>query len=222
MKALTPFRAIGILAFAVLFWACANDTNLNPGRLKVHSSYGSAISCATATADGSVCAVQDVEAEDDMDVGDDLTVRDDTVLTDDVSVGGELTVTGGFLPGWELFTTDQTATVADCGKIFASLTHLKTVLLPAVATTNAGCCITLINTAADGASFIGFSVNASDAVFGEIGNAGQDSAASGTDDEAFGNTKATAIKGDRATLCSDGVTGWFITEGMGIWASAAQ
>jgi outer membrane lipoprotein SlyB len=227
MKKFTPFVA---LLVALLFGACANDTNLNPGRLKVHATYGSSITCATAASDGEVCVEGDIETESNLDVAGTATLTGavtagSTVAATGAVTGASFSATAGDIQGsrpWELVTTAETATTADCGKIYASATHLQTVLLPAVATANAGCCVTLINTAASGAAFVGFSVNASDAVFGEIANAGQDSAASGTDDEAWGNTKATAIKGDRATLCSDGSTGWFIMEGVGIWASAAQ
>lgn len=68
-------RHLWLVALLVpLGLCCANDSDLSPGRLVVHATYGSTVTCTAATGDGSVCAEADVEANDDMYVGDDLTV----------------------------------------------------------------------------------------------------------------------------------------------------
>ena len=45
---------------------------------------------------------------------------------------------------------------------------------------------------------------------------------SGTDNKDIVNTKATAKRGDRLTLVGDGVDGWYILEGVGIWTEESQ
>lgn len=145
-------------------------------------------------------------------------------VTTIADITGDITTTATIAGerGWELFTTAQIAAANECGRIFATATNEPYVTLPAVSSANAGCCYTLLNTSADGTGETGFSLDAADAIFGEIANSAQDSAASGTVDQALKNTKATAIKGDRVTVCSDGVDGYYIMEGVGIWASVAQ
>ena len=54
-----------------------------------------------------------------------------------------------------------------------------------------------------------------------IANAAADSVSGSVADKDIINTKATANKGDRITLIGDGVDGWYIVEGVGIWASEA-
>lgn len=191
-----------------------------------------AASCATGLT--SLTLSEDLTVGDDATVTDDLTVTGAqtvgetlevtgaTTLSSTLAVTGLTTTTGGELEGWSTKTDDYAATTAECGEIIAIATDGKMVTLPAAAAGNKGCCITVINTGADGAVHTGFSVNADDAVFGSIPNSAADSVANGTDNNAFGNTKATANKGDRCTVCSDGSTGWFVRSGVGIWASTAQ
>ena len=81
--------------------------------------------------------------------------------------------------------------------------------------------LTFINSGADGTAIITISPDEDDAIFGTIANAAADSVSGGVDDKDFINTKATANQGDRITLMSNGVSGWFIVEGVGIWASEA-
>jgi hypothetical protein len=52
-------------------------------------------------------------------------------------------------------------------------------------------------------------------------NAAADSVASGAVNKDIVNTKATANKGDRITLLAVAATTWYITDGVGIWASEA-
>lgn len=130
----------------------------------------------------------------------------------------------------EVLSASKTLSSADSGKIFLCATDALVFTLPAVGSLGlgtssdkapAGTTFTFVNSGADGNNIITISPAAADAVFGSIANAAADSVASGTDDKDWVNTKATANKGDRVTLVSDGSTGWFIIEGVGIWASEA-
>lgn len=124
---------------------------------------------------------------------------------------------------WTEITATTTLTKDYDGQILAVGTDALVITLPAVGadTAPAGTTLTFLNIGADGNNLITLSPNASDAIFGTIANAAADSVASGVDDKDFVNTKATANKGDRVTLVSDGSTGWFILGGVGIWASEA-
>jgi len=117
----------------------------------------------------------------------------------------------------ETITANKTLTASDSGKVFLIATDALTVTLPA---TVAGATYTFVNTGADGNNIITISPNASDAIYGTIANAAADSVCTGSDDGDLVNTKATANKGDRVTLVADGDTGWYIVEGVGIWAGA--
>ena len=125
--------------------------------------------------------------------------------------------------GVEVVTADKTLTLDDNGKMLFVGTDALTLTLPAVGelTAPAGTLFTFVNVGADGNNIITVSPAAADAVFGQVANAAADSTASGTDDKDIINTKATANKGDRISLMSDGSTGWFIVGGVGIWASEA-
>ena len=83
-----------------------------------------------------------------------------------------------------------------------------------------GISYTFINSGADGANIITISPAAADKIIGTVANAAADSVCSASDDGDLVNTKVTANKGDRVTLLADGVDGWYITEGVGIWAGA--
>lgn len=135
---------------------------------------------------------------------------------------------------WKVVTASTTLTKDNDGQIIAIGTDALVMTLPAVGATTApaGTTITFLNIGADGNNIITISPNASDAIFGSLSaSAGSNadattadglvSKASGTDNKDWVNTKATANKGDRVTLVSDGSTGWFIVDGVGIWASEA-
>ena len=124
--------------------------------------------------------------------------------------------------GVETIEANKTLSASDSGRLFLVATDALTISLPAVgALAPAGTHFTFVNSGADGNNLITLSPAAADAIFGTVQNAAADSVASGADDKDFVNTKATANKGDRITLVSDGVTGWFILDGVGIWASEA-
>ena len=80
---------------------------------------------------------------------------------------------------------------------------------------------TVRNTGADGNNIITLSPDAADAFHGTIANAAADAVAGGVVNKDFINTKATANKGDFVTIKAVALTEWYITGGVGIWASEA-
>lgn len=188
------------LTLALLFAsACAqqlsHDTAFE-GRLVVRSA-STTPSCAGALGKGDVCI------EDDLQLGGTLSGAMTKVIAGGVA---------------------YTATAADCGAIVETATDNAILTLPAVAAGNAGCSVTLRNTGADGAALVSLSPNAADAIFGScVGITGAGAAtvvqSGGVDDKDFRNTKATANKGDTATVTSDGVTGWYLSGCVGEWVS---
>jgi hypothetical protein len=119
----------------------------------------------------------------------------------------------------EEITDDKTLTAEDSNKVFLVGTNGKTITLPATA---AGLKYTFINSGADDAVAITLSPQSVDAIMGTIPNAEGDSISGGTDGKDFVNTQGTANKGDRITIIADGSEGWYITEGVGIWASESE
>ena len=87
--------------------------------------------------------------------------------------------------------------------------------------TKAGVTYTFVNSGADGNNLITLDPDAADAIFGTVPNAAADSVSGGVVDKDLVNTKVSANKGDRVTLVGDGVDGWYIVGGVGIWASEA-
>lgn len=121
----------------------------------------------------------------------------------------------------DTITADKTFTIADSGKVFAIATDALTLTLPAITANNVGMSITVVNTGADGNNIVTISPAATDSVSGTIANSAADSVAGGVVDKDIINTKATANKGDRITLTAVALTEWYITDGVGIWASEA-
>lgn len=115
-------------------------------------------------------------------------------------------------------TEDKTLSYEESGSIQLVGTDALTITLPP---TKEGVVFTFVNSGADGNNIITISPDAADAVFGSVANAAADSVSGGEVDKDIVNTKATANKGDRITLIGDGVDGWYIGEGVGIWASEA-
>tara|TARA_R110000737_G_scaffold37425_3_gene57199 strand:+ start:10 stop:426 length:417 start_codon:yes stop_codon:yes gene_type:complete len=106
----------------------------------------------------------------------------------------------------------------DSGTKYLVGTDALVITLPA---TKKGVEFTVINSGADGNNIITISPVAGDAIIGSIANAAADSVSGGVDGKDIINTKSTANKGDRITLIGDGDSGWYIVEGVGIWASEA-
>lgn len=118
----------------------------------------------------------------------------------------------------ETITASSTLDYDQSGMYFLVATDALVITLPA---TKKGVVYTFINSGADGNNIITISPNANDAIYGTVANAAADSVSGGVDDKDIINTKATANKGDRITLVGDGDGGWYIVEGVGIWASEA-
>tara|TARA_R110000823_G_scaffold75298_2_gene172320 strand:- start:1932 stop:2348 length:417 start_codon:yes stop_codon:yes gene_type:complete len=106
----------------------------------------------------------------------------------------------------------------DSGTKYLVGTDALVITLPS---TKKGVEFTIINSGADGNNIITISPAAGDAVIGSIANAAADSVSGGVDGKDIINTKSTANKGDRITLVGDGDSGWYIVDGVGIWASEA-
>lgn len=118
-------------------------------------------------------------------------------------------------------TTSTVFTEEQCGAEINCATDALTHTLPAITANNIGMTFTFRNTAADGAAILDVSPAASDAIHGSIANAAADSVASGVVNKDITNTKATANKGDYIVLTAVALTEWYITGGVGIWASEA-
>jgi len=114
-----------------------------------------------------------------------------------------------------LDTANVTLVEADCGSIRMTATDAFTYTLP---TTIVGCEYTFINTGADDAVLITVTPNDSvaDGIYGTIAAV----IMTGTDDGDLTNTKSGANKGDWAKIIGDGVDGWYIIGGDGVWAGA--
>jgi hypothetical protein len=106
----------------------------------------------------------------------------------------------------------------DSGTKYLVGTDALVITLPV---TKKGVEFTVINSGADGNNIITISPAAGDAIIGSIANAAADSVSGGVDGKDNINTKSTANKGDRITLIGDGDSGWYIVDGVGIWASEA-
>ena len=118
-------------------------------------------------------------------------------------------------------TTSTDIGANQAGEEFNVGTDALTLTLPKIYSTNLGMEFTFRNIGADGNNIITISPNAADGVNGSIANAAADSVASGTVNKDIINTKATANKGDWITIKAVALTAWYITGGVGIWASEA-
>lgn len=116
----------------------------------------------------------------------------------------------------QTIAASRTMTEADSNGIFLVGTDALTITLPATAL---GLKYTFINSGADGTVALTVAPNAKDKIMGTIANAAADSVSGGVDNKYIRNTKTTANKGDRITLVADGADGWYIVDGVGIWAS---
>ena len=134
---------------------------------------------------------------------------------------GTTTIPAGSLSGHksvvETVTTSTALTVADSHKYFLVGTDALVITLPSTA---AGVKYTFINSGADQNNIITISPAAADKIIGTVANASADSVATASDNGDLVLTKNTANRGDRVTLVGDGVDGWYIVEGVGIWVGA--
>lgn len=121
----------------------------------------------------------------------------------------------------ETLTTTQDINANQAGSEFNIATDAKVMTLPAIDANNIGMELTFRNTGADGNNTITLSPAAADGINGTIANAAADSVASGVANKDLVNTKATANKGDWCTIKAVATGSWYITGGVGIWASEA-
>lgn len=121
----------------------------------------------------------------------------------------------------ETLTASNTVTVAESGKEFNIATDALVMTLPLITASNIGMSFRFRNTGADGNNIITIAPNALDAFHGTVANAAADSVAGGVVDKDFINTKLTANKGDWIEVTAGALTEWYITGGVGIWASEA-
>jgi hypothetical protein len=117
----------------------------------------------------------------------------------------------------ETLTASTTLDGNDNGKTLMVATDALVITLPA-ASSSAGWSFTFVNSGADGNNIITVSPASADAIWGSVTLAASVVEFSGTDDKDLINTKATANKGDTATIVCDG-SDWFVTTATGIWAS---
>jgi hypothetical protein len=130
-------------------------------------------------------------------------------------------IEGGFAVLATEVTADVTLTAKDSGKEYNVGTDALTITLPAIDASNLGMSFLVRNIGADGNNIVTISPAATDAIHGTIANAAADSVAGGVLDKDIINTKATANKGDYIILTAVADTEWYISGGVGIWASEA-
>ena len=118
-----------------------------------------------------------------------------------------------------LHTDNVTLTTSDSFKSHNIATDAKVFTLPAITADNIGMQFTFRNTGADGDVLLAISPAATDSINGTIANSAADSVASGVVNKELRNTKTTANNGDWVTIEAVALTKWFITGGVGIWAS---
>lgn len=122
---------------------------------------------------------------------------------------------------FQTITTTSSVSAADSGVEFNVATDALTITLPAITADNLGMNFLFRNTGADGAVALKLSPASTDGINGTIANAAADSVASGVVNKDLTNTKATANNGDYVVLTAVALTKWFISGGVGIWASEA-
>lgn len=106
--------------------------------------------------------------------------------------------------------------------VILALTDNTVITLPDAGPANKGQKLEVICVAANGGAKVSISPHSSDKLYGSTyGAAGGALVALGEvlDKDAI-LTKATALKGDKMYLVSDGSTGWYC-HGVGVWASEA-
>lgn len=120
-----------------------------------------------------------------------------------------------------LVTDDKVLVVGDADYIQLIATDNKDFTLPLITTemVAAGKRFKFVNTGADQNNDVTLDPNSSDAIHGSIANASSDSVAGGVLDKDLVLTKGTSNKGDWIEVAPYALTEWYITGGVGIWAS---
>ena len=116
-------------------------------------------------------------------------------------------------------TTSVSIAAGDAGIDQNIATDALVISLPQINSGNLALTYLLRNTGADGNNIITLSPASTDSVNGSIANAAADSVAGGVANKDWINTKATANKGDWCRLKAVATTTWYVTGGVGIWAS---
>ena len=117
----------------------------------------------------------------------------------------------------ETLTTTQDINANQAGTEFNIATDAIVLTLPTIDANNIGMEFTFRNSGADGNNIITLSPAASDAIHGTVAAI----QSGGVDNKDWINTKATANKGDWCTIKAVAAGSWYITGGVGIWASEA-
>ena len=124
----------------------------------------------------------------------------------------------GLVDNLAIIGASTALTQEESGKTFVVKTDALVITLPTAPAD--GVTYTFINGGLDGTVALTLAPDVLGSFIGTIANAAADVVASEATDKDWVNTKATANKGDRCTIISEGGT-WIITEGVGIWASEA-
>ena len=140
-----------------------------------------------------------------------------TIAAANQTLSGTLAVTGVATFSNKLSTQVGTYTVStpdvDGGSLICDLTDAAVITLPAIAAGNDGMKIRLMNTAAAAAAGIQYTVTGADRICGTVVGVTVTAASTLT------NTKATAKKGDYASLVANNALKlWLIDGGVGVWA----
>jgi len=155
-----------------------------------------------------------------------LTLGSLTVVTGDVvSFNGLIWVQAEWVQSVDptaALIIDTTLTAAQSGMLFLVGADAKTATLPSSAAVGAGVKYAFLNKGADGAYGFTVSPNALDKLMGTFDNGKVLTTLSGTEDKDIVNTKATANRGDYIVVESDGVDGWYVIGGKGIWTEESQ
>lgn len=117
--------------------------------------------------------------------------------------------------GLRAFATKTTTySVLTTDAVLVSLTDGQIFNLPSAASAG-NMHLTFINTAADAAALLKIQPNGTDSIQGQVAAV----ESGGVNSKGWWNTKATHKKGDHTTIVCDGVSKWWITGGVGVWAS---
>jgi predicted RecA/RadA family phage recombinase len=125
----------------------------------------------------------------------------------------QFSITKPYWPGrvYETKTANYTLDIQDVGKVICCATDAMAFTLPAWSTAFDGAEFIFVNTALSGAAILDIQPNSSDKIMAAD--------ATGADDGALINTKATAKRWDWAIIRGDGVNGWIVNAANGIWAT---
>ena len=120
------------------------------------------------------------------------------------------------------FAESAALAAAASGTLYLVGADATVATLPSSAVVGAGIKYAFVNAGADAAYGFTISPNASDKIMGSFNNGKVLITMSATDNKDLVNTKSTAKRGDYMILESDGVDGWYVVGGIGIWTEESQ